>query len=177
MRGSVDITDNGLFLDGVIAQSLEFPTKSHISPSVFMFDGEATVTFVEETNTIAILSAGGTIISATTNLDSPSLDIALDMVRCQRHQLVLKSQYVRAVKVFVSVLLFYVPIPNIIRANPTIEGNLQIQCLYNTEAEQGFSFHAENCGNVLKISAYKNFHGLSDAQLFIPDGTIFNANL
>lgn len=105
---------------------------------------------------------------------------ALELAKCQRYQLPVRYDQVRAVFVSTNTAFFSVPTPVTMRAIPTIiNNNMYIRNPAGGATVEGFTFTVSSLrSNGIGISATKTAHGLTDASLNGGDtSAIFDANL
>lgn len=105
---------------------------------------------------------------------------ALELAKCQRYQLPVRYDQVRAIFVSTNTAFFSVPTPVTMRAIPTIiNNNMYIRNPAGGATVEGFTFTVSSLrSNGIGISATKTAHGLTDASLNGGDtSAIFDANL
>ena len=105
---------------------------------------------------------------------------ALELAKCQRYQLPVRYDQVRAIFVSTNTAFFSVPTPVTMRAIPTIiNNNMYIRNPAGGATVEGFTFTVSSLrSNGIGISATKIAHGLTDASLNGGDtSAIFDANL
>ena len=119
--------------------------------------------------------------SVSTLKDSPPPHYADQLSRCQRYQLSLLSDQVRATVVSTNTLFFTIPTPSTMRTAPTIVGDgIYIRNASGGGEVSGFTFNASSVrSNSVGISATKTAHGLTEASLNGGSGagTLLDANL
>lgn len=119
--------------------------------------------------------------SVSTLKDSPPPHYADQLSRCQRYQLSLLSDQVRATVVSTNTLFFTIPTPSTMRTVPTIVGDgIYIRNASGGGEVSGFTFNASSVrSNSVGISATKTAHGLTEASLNCGSGagTLLDANL
>lgn len=105
--------------------------------------------------------------SVSTLKDSPPPHYADQLSRCQRFQLSLLSDQVRATVVSTNTILFTVPTPVTMRTIPTITANnFSVRNPQNGTTESGFAFSISSVrSNSIGLNAVKTAHGLTDASL------------
>lgn len=104
VSGSVKITNNGLVLNGIIEQILEFPANGSVTASALTMSGLISASYNDTTKTFQIVSSGSTIIAAKlergnsqTLVDSDGKladdppNQTLELLKCQRYLYVLKA--------------------------------------------------------------------------------------
>lgn len=118
-------------------------------------------------------------ISTLYNNTAPA-DYGEQLALCQRYQLkVYSSATLRASAVTANFIRFNMPVPQTLRANPTLAvGGVIVRSLSNATVS-GFTFDFYQKHNSLEIQANKIAHGLSDAHLVFSDdaNSLFDANL
>ena len=105
---------------------------------------------------------------------------ALELAKCQRYQLPVRYDQVRAIFVSTNTAFFSVPTPVTMRAIPTIaNNNMYVRNPAGGATVEGFTFTVSSLrSNGIGISATKTAHGLTDASLNGGDtSAIFDANL
>lgn len=119
--------------------------------------------------------------SVSTLKDSPPPHYADQLSRCQRYQLSLLSDQVRATVVSTNTLFFTIPTPSTMRTVPTIVGDgIYIRNASGGGEVSGFTFNVSSVrSNSVGISATKTAHGLTEASLNGGSGagTLLDANL
>lgn len=114
-------------------------------------------------------------------LNDPPPNKALELTKCQRYQQVLNAGFTcRATITTSSAITFLVPTSVTFRSYPAIAGiGILIVRKTNAENQSGFSFSATNLGSgYIRITATKENHGMTDAELFVTGGiVILDANL
>lgn len=105
--------------------------------------------------------------SVSTLKDSPPPHYADQLSRCQRFQLSLLSDQVRATVASTNTILFTVPTPVTMRTIPTITANnFSVRNPQNGTTESGFAFSISSVrSNSIGLNAVKTAHGLTDASL------------
>ena len=105
--------------------------------------------------------------SVSTLKDSPPPHYADQLSRCQRFQLSLLSDQVRATVASTNTILFTVPTPVTMRTIPTITANnFSVRNPQNGTTESGFAFSVSSVrSNSIGLNATKTAHGLTDASL------------
>lgn len=105
--------------------------------------------------------------SVSTLKDSPPPHYADQLSRCQRFQLSLLSDQVRATVASTNTILFTVPTPVTMRTIPTIAANnFSVRNPQNGTTESGFTFSILSVrSNSIGLNATKTAHGLTDASL------------
>lgn len=105
--------------------------------------------------------------SVSTLKDSPPPHYADQLSRCQRYQLSLLSDQVRATVTSTNTILFTVPTPVTMRTIPTITANnFSVRNPQNGTTESGFAFSISSVrSNSIGLNAVKTAHGLTDASL------------
>lgn len=102
VSGSVKITNDGLVLNGIIEQILEFPVNDRVVASVLTTSGLISASYIDNAKTFRIVSSGSTIIAAklergnSQTLVDPDGSLADDppnyvfeLLKCQRYQKVI----------------------------------------------------------------------------------------
>lgn len=105
---------------------------------------------------------------------------ALELAKCQRYQLPVRYDQVRAIFVSTNTAFFSVPTPVTMRAIPAIvNNNMYVRNPAGGATVEGFTFTVSSLrSNGIGISATKTSHGLTDASLNGGDtSAIFDANL
>lgn len=119
--------------------------------------------------------------SVSTLKDSPPPHYADQLSRCQRFQLSLLSDQVRATVASTNTLFFTIPTPSTMRTVPTIVGDgIYIRNASGGGEVSGFTFNVSSVrSNSVGISATKTAHGLTEASLNGGSGagTLLDANL
>lgn len=105
--------------------------------------------------------------SVSTLKDSPPPHYADQLSRCQRFQISLLSDQVRATVTSTNTILFTVPTPVTMRTIPTITANnFSVRNPQNGTTESGFTFSISSVrSNSIGLNATKTAHGLTDASL------------
>ena len=111
-------------------------------------------------------------------LNDPPPNRALELAKCQRHQIALSSDLYTACLITNNMMFFTIPIPTNLRANPTIGiNNFKIRAIDGTNHD-GFTFSVFSAGfGRVEIQASKTAHGLSGATLNAGTLSLLDANL
>ena len=111
-------------------------------------------------------------------LNDPPPNKALELAKCQRHQIALSSDLYTACLITNNMMFFTIPIPTNLRANPTIGiNNFKIRAIDGTNHD-GFTFSVFSAGfGRVEIQASKTAHGLSGATLNAGTLSLLDANL
>lgn len=91
-----------------------------------------------------------------------------------------QSMRTRAYEITANTIRFSLPLTSKLRINPTLIGtqntNILVVNLSGT-SQSGFSFTVDAADNVVRVTATKTSHGLTDAYLFMAVGTGFDSEI
>lgn len=183
VSGTIKVnSDLSIVLDGTIAQILE----EDIGDDFLAYASAGTASYDPSTRTYTITASGDTIkwamlINGKVQVPFNKSDPATNLMRCQRHNLVIKgvTRYGSDTAVG-SNIDFLIPIPTSMRTLPSlVASSLKVKTTANVEVE-GFTFAiVAHRANYVNVRATKTAHGMTAALLEIPSGAYmkFDANL
>ena len=122
ISGSVTINANGIIVNGIISQILEYPLGEAGAASVGMFSGTATIEYNDAIKTVTISSSGGCVKWAKLEAGSiPSPYVykgyAVELVECLRYYRVMKFTILQAASPF---LRYFFDLTGMRTSNPTL---------------------------------------------------------
>lgn len=173
--GTVQLTANGLVLNGTITQTTLL-ALSGVTASVKMYSGEATASY--DGTIFTITSSGGCVAAAKLEMGSIST-IENDAPASFPEQLAICQYFlfnsgessisIPASIVGTNVIYFTMFLPGSLRTNPTLISSDQLSVFSGLSGGEatGFTFSFVASGSLLRIAANKNSHGLSNARLYI----------
>lgn len=185
--GTVQLTANGLVLNGTITQTT-LTALSGVTASVKMYSGTATATY--SGSTFSITSSGGCVAAAKLEMGSISTiandapaDYGTELSKCQRYLLAVSeasglSECLRATAISTNYILFTLPTPVTMRIAPTLVSSdkFVVGDGVSGSEQSDFTFSFKILSNAIRVYAAKTSHGLKDARLIVVSA-LFSAEL
>ena len=133
-----------------------------------------------ETATIDVQAVKLELGNTSTLANDPPMDLGKELTVCQRYQLVLSNAIVvRAQSIAANSIYFRYETPVPMRIAPTFIDNINVANIYGT-AQPGFVngvYIDQMTQHSLRFRTDLTAHGMTDAVIIIPAGTILDANL
>lgn len=185
VSGTVELTANGLLLNGEIRQPLERSIGTPTFASIKMHSGAATASYDDNIKSFSVISSGGVVEAAklevgdsSTSEDDAPPKPGAELAECQRYQIVFSGYQFLGFGIAESngYVQFSIPTPVTLRAHPIVRflsGNIK----FFSPTEGIFDGVIDHTGVVgtstVKVGAlFEGLPGDTPGSLWIDDGAI-----